>query len=690
MTVPAGESAAFEFERQRLLALHHARLSVIAHDMARRFAEPASTESRLASTLQPLESRGYTILAHRRSARSRRAQVDLIVAGPGGIFIIDATTWRGARLVEGRIFRGAVDVTDEFAATADLAESTRSALASLGIAPGEIHALTVFADQPGLPSTDLFGVTLLGEAEAVTGISGRGIRLSPERIAASLVALDHYFPEQPIDTSLQLDVSRPVPIHYPAPELAAEQIQAALVEGATARPIEEWMAGLHPEQANLVRRTFTGPSRIRGAAGTGKTVVGLHRAAYLARSGQGRVLVTTFVRTLPDVLASMLERMAPDVADRVDFRGVYGFALDVLKSRGIPTNLRPEEAKKIFDRLWEHEGKSGPLGAIDQSKKYWEDEVDHVIKGRGLTRFLDYAPLARPGRRRRLTMDQRRTVWDFYMAYQRALDIARIQDYGDIVLAAEASLRAVPHTGFSSVIVDEAQDLSCVMLRMLHSLVGDRPDGLTLIGDDQQAIYPGGFSLAEAGVSIAGRGVVMSTNYRNTSEIVAFAQTMVAGDEFFDIEGAKGVPDVVTEIDRHGELPTMKRFTSQTEHDRSLVQHVQHIAALPGMEFGDIGVLALKTWEVLAAVKALQLAGIPTVDLAKYNGRPINAVKVGTIYRAKGLEFKQVVVARAPRALLDPEVRRIDPGSRERRELDRRALYVAMTRARDGLWVGVA
>lgn len=695
--MPAGDSAAFESQRQRLLAAELDRLAIAAKEMERRFAAAAHSERRLAHTLAVLESRGYTVLADRRWPKSRRAQVDFIVVGPGGVFIVDAKAWRDVTIAGGAVFRDQEDVTDSFASIADLADSTRTSLADIGLAPGEVHALAVFTDKRNFTRIDLYGVTLLSEADVVTRIARAGARLSPERVGAVVDALDALFPIYGTDQPFEFDLSfvePAMPDDLPdlAPELpeidrlTAEEIESALIEGVMALPIEEWMAFLHPTQAKLVNRSFSGPSRIRGAAGTGKTVVGLHRAAYLARSYHGKVLVTAFVRTLPAVLESLLTRLAPDASDRVEFAGVYSFALRVLKDRGVHVNLKPEEARRIFDATWSQYG--ADLTALDPSVDYWHDEVNAVIKGRGIRTIDQYSALARTGRRRRLTADQRRHVWRFYVAYEKARSAAQIYDFPDVILHAAASLRAEPLEGYSAVVIDEAQDLTCMMVRMLHSLVGNRPDGLNLIGDGQQTIYPGGFTLGEADVSIAGRGVVMTTNYRNTFEIVEFAASLVTGDEFVDIEGAMSGADATGEIVRHGPAPQITRFDSTTLHDQALVRHVLAVGAT-GTGFGDVGVLALANWQAAQILKALNAAGIPTVELTAYDGRSTGAVKVGTVYRAKGLEFKQVVVARTPRALLEPAAHG-DNASGERRELDRRALYVAMTRARDGLWVGVS
>jgi len=674
--------------------------------MARNFAAAAASENRLARTLIELEPLGYTLLADRRWPGSSRANVDLILVGPGGVIIVDAKSWRDVTVAAGHVFRGEADVTDEIEQLADLVFRAQTGLAEIGLAAGEISAMAVFTNKV-LPRAELFGVTMLGEAAAVTEIARRGTRLNAEQIAKVRTELDRLFPPMttgPIDVIVAPDTSVPEPV-LPADiqasslvdfssldKLTSQQIQDALVEGIRKAPIEEWMAFLDPAQARLVRRNFNGPSRIRGAAGTGKTVVALHRAAYLARIMEGRVLVTTYVRTLPRVMAALMERLAPDVVDKIDFRSVHQFARDVLVQRGRPVVIDDRAADRIFKDLWEREGKSGPLGKIDPAPSYWQDEISHVLKGRGLSRFEQYAALPRTGRRRPLSREMRAEVWGLYVAYEEAIAKRGILDWGDVVLEAESSLAETPLRGYSAVIVDEAQDLSCAMIRMLHSVVGDEPDGFNLVGDGQQTIYPGGFSLAEAGVAISGRGVVLTRNYRNTVEIAEFASALVADDEIADIEGgpARSEP---AEIVRRGPRPVYTVFPSRSVHDKSLVERVRRIVADSdgATSFGDIGVLALYTWHATEAADALAEAGIPTIQLEKYDGHPVNAVKVGTIKRAKGLEFKEVLVVRTPPHLvqtdLDP---REDDAAVERRDLQRRELYVAMTRARDGLWVGVA
>ena len=696
--MPAGTSAGQESRRQLSLAVEHEHAALEARAAAGRYGVAEVTEKRVAQILSPLSAIGYHLLPDRGWPGTRRAQVDLIVVGPGGLFIVDTKAWNDVTILGDRIFRGQADVSDDLAGLADLAYGTEAAMADLGLAPGEVHPVVVLAGHRGIKAM-VGTVEVVGELDALAHITSRGTRLTSRQVDAVLAASLGYFPvlgaPAPVDATVREPVLAPEPAVIDAGELLTiDEVNDALVLGVMAAPIEEWMSFLHPEQARLVRRSFNGPSRIRGAAGTGKTVVGLHRAAYLARSRPGTVLVTTFVSTLPAVLSSLMSHMAPEVSDRVEFVGAHAFAKRLLADRGVRVNLQPRISDAEYTAAWQALGQPGILGQLDSNSGYWHDEIDSVIKGRGITTFEQYADLQRTGRRRRLSVDQRRAVWDLHLAYDEALRARGVHDFADLILLAEASLRADPVTRYSAVIVDEAQDLSCSMIRMLYLLVGNKPDGLTLIGDGQQSIYPGGYTLAEVGISLAGRGVVMDTNYRNTAQIVEFAASMVLGDEFIDIEGTAGHCDATKEIPRTGPPPVVSQYPHRSDYEAALVSRVREVTGSVGTEIGDVGVLALNSFEVRKTLAALRRAGIPVTELYSYDGRPVNAVKVGTVKRAKGLEFKQVLMANVPSSLLAARApisssdTRPDDTALERWELQRRELYVAMTRARDGLWLG--
>ncbi|MCA5924862.1 nuclease-related domain-containing DEAD/DEAH box helicase [Curtobacterium oceanosedimentum] len=692
----AGESAGVEAHRQRSHARELRRQADDAEQRADRFEIAHRTESETARILAPLAGIGYHLLADRRWPGSRTAQVDMVVVGRAGVFIVDTKAWREVAVHGDRITRGQEDVTDDIARLADLAYSTEAALADTGLAPGEVHAVAALAGQKKMHAR-VASVDVIGAHDLVGHITKRGARLSASRVDDVLAAMLRHFPVIGDEATAPPQIVAPTavlprePAPTPAPTMAAmdDELTDQLLDGVLEAPIEDWMAFLDPAQAKLVRRSFNGPARIRGAAGTGKTVVGLHRAAYLARATGGRVLFTTYISTLPKVLESLLERLAPDMVGRVDFMGVHAFATRLLKERGIAFRAPGREARLAFDDAWNAIRASSPLRSSRFSRSYWEDEISHVIKGRGLTQFDEYADLARVGRKHALPLETRQAVWDLYEAYARGLRERRAHDWEDIVLLARDAVRAVPLERYDAVIVDEAQDLSCAMVALVHQLVGDRTDGLTLIGDGQQTIYPGGYTLGEVGINLSGRGVVLDVNHRNTAEILEFAKEMVADDQFVDIEGVDGVGDAVSDVSRSGAAPTMTRLTSRADHDRAMLDRLAEVLRLVGTGHGDVGILTATNRQANDVMEALGRAGIPTVSLQQYAGRTSDAVRVGTVKRAKGLEFKQVLLAHVDPRLLDAAPAEPSETERERRERGRRELYVGMTRARDGLWVGV-
>jgi hypothetical protein len=688
--MPAGHSAGAEARRQLATADAHERAAAEARATAARYAIAEVTERQTAKTLSPLTAVGHHLLADRRWPGSRRAQVDLVVVGPGGVFIVDTKAWKDVSVRGGHIFRGQEDVTDDVMNLADLAYLAEGDLAEVGLAPGEVRPVVVLAGRQGIDQC-VGPVRIVGERDVLRHIAGYGTRLTALQVDVVLARSLALFPLVGAPAPVVATVQEPIvaALREEADQgelLSVEEVNEALLAGILASPIEEWMSFLHPSQAKLVRRSFNGPGRIRGAAGTGKTVVGLHRAAYLARTRPGTVLVTTFIRTLPDVMRTMLARMAPEAVEKVEFCGVHGWALAFLQERGVRVKVDRKAADAAFTDAWRLLPAGASIASSQRDRSYWRDEVSHVIKGRGITDFDMYADLPRTGRRYRLTLDQRQEVWSLYEAYRAALDARGVNDFDDVILLAEAELRREPLIDrYSSVIVDEAQDLSAAMVRMLHSLVGDGPDAFTLIGDGQQSIYPGGYTLAEAGVSLAGRGVVMDINYRNTAQILAFASRMVDGDEFADIEGDTERGNVVETVPRVGPEPVVAACRNVRDRERAMVERARAVVREVGTRAGDVGVLCISNSAAARAAVVLREAGAPVVMLTDYDGTPVDAIKVGTIKRAKGLEFKQVLLPEVRADEIGPASPPQDPSDRERWELRRRELYVAMTRARDGL-----
>ncbi|WEF24682.1 UvrD-helicase domain-containing protein [Paracoccus sp. S3-43] len=102
-------------------------------------------------------------------------------------------------------------------------------------------------------------------------------------------------------------------------------------------PWEKWAVFLHPAQQSLVERNFNGPARVTGSAGTGKTIVALHRAVHLARANPGaKVLLTTFSKALANALKMKLATLlgaAPEIGSRIDVKAISAVGYDLYTAR---------------------------------------------------------------------------------------------------------------------------------------------------------------------------------------------------------------------------------------------------------------------------------------------------------------------------------------------------------------------
>ncbi|MFJ9943688.1 UvrD-helicase domain-containing protein [Streptomyces erythrochromogenes] len=620
-------------------------------------------QRRVLAQLLVLTARGWRLLVGR---------ADAVLVGPGGVFVVGVGV--GVGVVVGGGDGGAAGL---LAAV----RGTESAVASLGMSPVAVQPVMVQSGQG--PDGGHERIRVLGEQEV-----GRVLLAQPRRLRAESVRAiaDHLERVLPDREGLALQQGAGPSLHPGSDGLFdLDGLREAALEGARRAPIEQWMTFLHPDQVALVRRNWSGPARISGPAGTGKTVVALHRAAHLARRTTGRILYVTFANNLPRVQSTFLRTMAPAVADRVDFRSLHSWAQEFLQERGVPVRLNGDKSETAFSLAWKDHGRESRLVQIDPGPAYWREEIDYVIKGRGLTRFEDYAAVVRKRRRAGLHRTQRQSVWELYEEYEARRRERGVHDFNDVLSLALAEVsKEGGGTPYAAVVVDEVQDLTLVGVRLLHALVGNAPNGLLLVGDGQQSVYPGGFRLTDAGIDIRGdRGQVLRTNYRNSRQILDAALAVVADDAFEDIDGepTPGRRDV--DLTYHdGNVVRVAEPTAEA-HDRELVGALQ---ALPDGALAGTALLCPSQWALGHYQRLLAQAGIPVCRLEQYDGNPVDAVKLGTYRRAKGLEFKNVFLPR-----YDVESATGTPGTdtaRERAELRRSRLFVAMTRARDLLWLG--
>ena len=447
------------------------------------------------------------------------------------------------------------------------------------------------------------------------------------------------------------------------------------------RPIEDWMIFLHPDQRAAVRREYDGPARVRGAAGTGKTVIGLHRAAWLAKRNRDAdkareaqlvateppslpVLFTTYISSLPPVFESLYGRLPGTRHGEVQFTNVDKLARRICHESGDSPSTIPQDIAAAYNRAYKQVVVSAtPLAESGHrfSKGYLQDEITTVIKGRAIHTLDLYLTIRRTGRRAPMGRLQRTQVWELMRAWDTEMSERNTVDFCDVVTRALHHARQLDTARYSAVIVDEAQDLTLAGLQLLRALVNapahdvDRPNGLLILGDGAQRIYPGGFNLREAGVEVRGRTTVLTENYRNTHEIISTAMAIAGESPIDDLEEQFRRGDEEVSAVRRGPRPLLVHATGL---DAQLDEIVRMIGELTmsqfGCRLGDIGVLTATKSQVDAVCKRLGRQNLAHQDLKDYDGTPSSRMKVGTYFRAKGLEFKVVFLPQVTRDVFPP------------------------------------
>jgi mRNA-degrading endonuclease RelE of RelBE toxin-antitoxin system len=459
------------------------------------------------------------------------------------------------------------------------------------------------------------------------------------------------------------------------------------LERALDFPWEKWAVFLHPAQRQIVEKDFNGPARVSGSAGTGKTIVALHRAVYLARSQpDSRILLTTFSDTLANALRIKLRRLIsnePRIAERLEVVAIDEVGVRLYESEFGKVKLASSD--EINDLI--NEGRK-LVEAVKFSSRFLLSEWVDVVDAWQLQSWDDYKDVKRLGRKTRLAEPHRKNLWAVFeyvkenLAKQGKITTSEMFS----LIAEKLSNRVSPPYDYS--IVDEAQDIGVAQLRFLAALGKDRPNSLFFAGDLGQRIFQTPFSWLSLGVDIRGRSQTLRINYRTSHQIRSQADLLLA-PQVVDVDGnveeRKGTISVF-----NGSPPEINTFAKVDEEIKAVADWLNVINA-DGIVPNELGVFVRSKGQLDRARAALQLSGLPFSILDEHIELITGKVTISTMHLAKGLEFRAVVVMACDDEVI-PLQDRIesvtdDSDLKEVYETERHLLYVACTRARDDLLV---
>lgn len=458
--------------------------------------------------------------------------------------------------------------------------------------------------------------------------------------------------------------------------------------------LAQWRIFLHPSQRKIVRKNVKGPIKVLGGAGTGKTVVAMHRAKFLLENvftkKTDRILFTTFTKNLCDDIRMLLGSICTeDEMSRIDVCNLDKWALEYVKTLGVDVTPLYREKQKL--ELMER-AMLGIEGADNWRPGFFLRERANVVLPNEIDGLPAYLKVSRAGQGVRLSAAQKKVVWQVLEAYRLILTREKLMDFDEIAILAANQIRENGQHPYASVIVDEAQDFSAPALRLVAAISNNTkdapvPNSLMIVGDAHQRIYGKRAILGKCGINVMGRSSKLRLNYRTTEKIRKRAVAILKGVTVDDLDGAqddnKGFRSLVV-----GKEPFEARYKTFDREMDAIVETIIKWQKEDARTYSDYVVLARRQSDVESIAAALAERGLKSkqvkTDLTIRESER-DRVRIATMHRAKGLEFVGVVVAEVNQGiwpLHSEEYKDMDPVAQKScDDSERSLLYVALSRA---------
>ena len=459
------------------------------------------------------------------------------------------------------------------------------------------------------------------------------------------------------------------------------------LERALDYPWEKWTIFLHPAQRELVEREYNGPARVSGSAGTGKTIVAIHRVVYLARQNpDARLLLTTFSDPLSNALRTKLRLLignAPRLGERIEIHALNTIGKRLYEANiGKPRFAGVEAIRELIEKAAQETSENR------FSLPFLVMEWEQVVDAWQLDTWESYRDVMRLGRKTRLKEPQRAIIWSIFEQVRSALQSRELITRSEMFTRLASFYATNVPVPFDFLVVDEAQDLSVAQLRFLAALGKSRVDALFFAGDLGQRIFQQPFSWKVLGVDVRGRSTTLKVNYRTSHQIRTQADRLL-GPELSDVDGNSEERKSTISL-FNGPPPTIQTLDSIEQETRTVSDWLKartSEGALPH----EIAVFVRSSAELRRATAAAEDANFPFKVLDENVETLQGTISISTMHLAKGLEFRTVVVMACDDGIIPLQTRietvADDSDLEEVYNTERQLLYVACTRARDHLLI---
>jgi hypothetical protein len=447
-------------------------------------------------------------------------------------------------------------------------------------------------------------------------------------------------------------------------------------------PLAQWRIFLHPTQHKLASGDRSGPVRVLGGAGTGKTVLAMHRAKWLAenRTPDGKkVLFTTFTKNLAmDIEDNLKTLCSPKVMEKIEVRNLDAWVHGFMRSRKLEHKIVYDRSKEGALQAWQA-ALACKASSVDLPDNFYNQELEQVILAHGVTTRDEYRTVRRTGRGVILSRSKRDAIWPVFEEYRGQLTSRKLKEVDDAYREIASLLEQEDTSGtalpYSAVVIDETQDFGPQALKLLRAMMPREANDLFFVGDGHQRIYSRNrAAMSKCGIDIRGRSRKLYLNYRTTDEIRRTAVAMLEGCEVDDLD------------DGHDET---RRYKSLSHGPAPLVVDANGIEEALALAIANVkkwraedaeghihSTCVIASSQVVRDTLARQfsVAGFVTsvIDASQNLSADVKAVHFATMHRAKGLEFDRVIIV-APSSYL---------GVPLDTEAQRKLIYVALTRAK--------